>query len=247
MKTSTEEVRMTAAGCCHPSMALFKTMAVLAAYLTGFGPGIARADATKTGSGTDLTGAAAGVWSGGAGPNGSPTGADLAIWNSSSQGAGLTLDSGASWKGISVLGALTDIQISGAGTLTLGAGGIDLSASSVNLSIANNVSFGANQVWVVNAGKVLTNSGVISGAYGLSFSGQSYNYGSYLPASPTTNLLFSGVSLTAVTGAIGTINGGWITGGPCRPPPTFLPTTGRRRLTNCNFMTGLIRRWRRSS
>ena len=93
------------------------------------------ATATKQGTGTDLTGATAGVWSGGSGANGLPTSADTATWVSTSLGAGLTLGSSASWGGISITAALTDIGITGAGTLTLGTGGINMSASANNLGV----------------------------------------------------------------------------------------------------------------
>ena len=122
------------------------------------------ANATKAGAGTDLTGATAGVWSGGSGTNGSPGSGDIAAWNSDSLGAGLTLGTSESWGGISVSGALSDIAITGSGTLTNGASGIDLSVSTVNMAITNSLALGASQTWTVNSAKTLTVLGSISGA-----------------------------------------------------------------------------------
>lgn len=115
------------------------------------------ATVTKAATGTDLNAGAS--WGGTA-----PTSSDIATWDSTSLGAGLTLGTSAGWSGISISGALTDIGITGAGTLTLGAGGIDMSASTVNLnSLATPVALGASQTWSVNSAKTLTCSGVISG------------------------------------------------------------------------------------
>jgi len=134
-------------------------LALLTSLFLMFAHGIQAQVATKTGSVTDLTGATAGAWSGGAGANGSPAATDVATWNGSSLGAGLTLGTSSSWGGISVASALTDIAITGAGTLTLGASNVDLSASTVNLSIGTPVALGASQTWKVNSGKTLTVSG----------------------------------------------------------------------------------------
>ena len=133
---------------------------------------VGAANATKTGAGTDLTGVTAGVWSGGSGANGAPGSGDLALWNSSSLGAGLTLGTSKSWGGISISGALSDIAITGAGTLTNGASGIDMSVATVNLAITNNLALGAGQTWNVNSAKTLTVWGIISGTgMGLTKSG----------------------------------------------------------------------------
>jgi autotransporter-associated beta strand protein len=120
----------------------------------------------KAATGTDLTAGAS--WTGGSAPTTSISG----TWTGSSLGAGLTVGSDVSWAAISVASAASDIAITGAGTLTLGAAGIDMSASSVNLSIANSTALGASQSWVVNTGKSLSDSGVISGSsYSLDKSG----------------------------------------------------------------------------
>ena len=111
----------------------------------------------KSGSGTDLTDGAS--WFGGT----TPGSGDIARWGSSSLGALLTLGTSQSWGGITVLDAVTDIDITGAGTLTLGAGGVDMSASARNMTIANTNVLGAAQVWSVHSNKTLAVSGVING------------------------------------------------------------------------------------
>ena len=163
----------------------------------------------KAASGTDLTAGAS--WVGGA----APTSGNMAHWTSSSLGSGLTLGSAGSWSGMSISGAATDIDISGAGALTLGASGIDMSASTNNLAIANDIALGASQIWVANSGKTLTSSGVISGAYALTASGYSLSYSSFLPASPATVKVFAGQSLANVTSVAGLVGGAAI-----------VPTTG---------------------
>ena len=118
----------------------------------------------KSPTGTDLT--AGSSWGGTA-----PGSSDVATWISGSLGAGLTLPSDASWGGISVSGAASDIAITGAGTLTLGASGIDMSTSPVNLSLTNSVELGTNQTWSINAEKTLSCAGIISGSSGVTLSG----------------------------------------------------------------------------
>jgi len=172
------------------------------------------ANATKTGAGADLTGATAGVWSGGSGANGSPGSGDIALWNSASLGAGLTLGTSKSWGGISVAGALSDIAITGAGTLTNGASGIDMSAATVNLAITNNLALGASQTWNVNSAKTFTVLGIISGTgIGLTKSGAgtlTLNNANTYTGATTVNggtLALSGSGALATNSAI-TINGG---------------------------------------
>jgi fibronectin-binding autotransporter adhesin len=114
------------------------------------------APVTKSATGTDLTDAAS--WGGTA-----PGPGDIATWTGTSLGAGLTLGSASSWSGISVAGAQSAIGVTGAGTLTLGAGGIDMSATTVNLAWGTPLNLGASQTWTVNPGRTLTASGAISG------------------------------------------------------------------------------------
>ena len=112
----------------------------------------------KQSTGTNLSGS--GVWTGGGGSNGAPASTDVAVWTGSSLGAGLTLSSSASWNGISITGAASDISIGGSGQLTLGAGGIQ--QLGVNLSLACPIALGASQTWSVDT-TTLTVTGAISG------------------------------------------------------------------------------------
>ena len=111
---------------------------------------------SKSATGTDLTDGAS--WGGA-----TPGSGDVATWTGASLGAGLTLGSAASWSGISVAGAASAIGVTGAGTLTLGAGGVDMSGASVNLTWAPPLTLGAGQTWTVNSGRNLIASGTISG------------------------------------------------------------------------------------
>ncbi|HEU6449308.1 MAG TPA: autotransporter-associated beta strand repeat-containing protein [Verrucomicrobiae bacterium] len=118
---------------------------------------------TKSGTGTNLNDPAS--WSGA-----TPTPGDVAAWDSTSLGAGLTLPAATNWNGISVSGALSDISVTGSGALTLGSGGIDMSTSPVNMTWANNFVLGASQTWTVNSGMTLSING-LSGANSLTKDG----------------------------------------------------------------------------
>jgi len=109
----------------------------------------------KAGTGTELTTGAS--WTGGNVPSASQT----AAWGTGSLGAGLTLANAITWTSLRVTNALSDIDISGAGSLTL-SNGMDLSVSPVNLTIANPVVLASSQTWAVNSGKTLTVSGGVS-------------------------------------------------------------------------------------
>lgn len=112
---------------------------------------------TKAPAGTDLTAGAS--WTGGV----APASGNMATWDSTSLGTGLTIGSSISWLGISAPSAASDIAISGSGVLTLGSGGIDMSAAANNLSSANPITLGTSQIWTVNSGKTLTASGAVNG------------------------------------------------------------------------------------
>ncbi len=89
--------------------------------------------------------------------NAVPGASDVAIWDSNVPGP-LTNALGAnlSWRGLQVLNPGGPIQIEGANTLTLGAGGIDLSAATQNLNLSNNVTLGGvPQNWRVASGRTL--------------------------------------------------------------------------------------------
>jgi len=119
----------------------------------------------KAATNTDLT--AGTSWTGGI----PPIAGNLACWTNTSLGAGLTMNSPISWGGIRVVGAASDIAISGSGPLTLGANGVDMSVSPVNLSMSAPVILGTNQTWNVNGGETMNMSGVISSNFALSKAG----------------------------------------------------------------------------
>jgi autotransporter-associated beta strand protein len=120
---------------------------------------------TKANTGTDLNDPAS--WIGGA----TPTWTDVATWSGTALGAGLTLASNTSWLGLSVAGAASEIGITGAGTLTLGAGGLNASLATVNLTLGIPIALVANQTWTVSSGLGLTAAGPVSGAFSLTNAG----------------------------------------------------------------------------
>ena len=145
----------------HPGQWLLVVMLLLAILMLPASAGTA----TKAGSGTDLTSAGVGAWSGGSGANGSPTSADVATWTSSSLGAGLTIGSASSWGSINVTGSSSaSIAITGSGALTLGASGITIASSAVDMSIGNPITLGAPQTWTIGSGRTLTCSGITTGS-----------------------------------------------------------------------------------
>ena len=119
----------------------------------------------KAATNTDLS--AGTSWNGGIAPDVG----NIACWTNASLGAGLTLNSAVSWAGMKVVGAVSDIAITGTGPLALGTNGVDLSASPVNLTLNTPVILTANQTWNVTAGKSLSESRVISGNGGLAKAG----------------------------------------------------------------------------
>ncbi len=135
-----------------------RLLAAALAALFACAPGaVSAATITKVATGTDL--AAGASWGGAA-----PGSGDVATWAATSLGAGLTLGTAGSWSGIRVAGALSAIEVTGAGPLTLGPAGIDLSASAVNLTWGTPLALAASQTWTVNSGRNLTASGIISGS-----------------------------------------------------------------------------------
>ena len=147
---------------CHPAMA---------------------ATRTKAATGTDLSLAAA--W------DTLPGSGDIAGWFSGSLGGSLTLGSAQNWGAIDIEDATAPLSISGS-ALTLSGGqtingiassGIYIAAAGKNVSLANNIALGANQVWTVGAGRTLTTAGVVSGAYTLTYGGA----GSYIIGGINTN------------------------------------------------------------
>jgi fibronectin-binding autotransporter adhesin len=122
------------------------------------------ANVLKSATGTDLNAPAS--WGGA-----TPTSADVATWDGTSLGAGLTLGANTNWQGVSVSGALTDISVTGSGVLTVGSGGFDLSASANNMTLANSTALSADQSWNINSGKKLTVRNITSSAASLTMTG----------------------------------------------------------------------------
>lgn len=163
---------------------------------------------TKAITGTDLADGAS--WGGSA-----PTAADTATWSGSSLGAGLTLGSAATWQGLTVTGAASDIDVTGSGPLTLGVGGINLATSTVNATLATPLSLGSAQNWKVATSRVLSASGVLSGSGALTIGSAPpiATYPGYLSAnSGSPTVVFPATSLASIVTAGGTMNGDWILG-----------------------------------
>ena len=166
------------------------------------------ATVTKAATGTDLTDGAS--WGGTA-----PTATSTATWSGTSLGAGLTLGSAASWQGITVTGAASDIEIIGSGPLTLGGGGIDMAAATVNAALASPLDLAAGQTWRVATPRTLTLAGAISGSGALSIGSAPpvATFPGYLSAnSGAPTVVFPGISLASIVTAGGAMNGGWIAG-----------------------------------
>ncbi|NWK55590.1 autotransporter-associated beta strand repeat-containing protein [Verrucomicrobiaceae bacterium N1E253] len=164
------------------------------------------ADVVKDGAGTDLN---AGVsWSGTA-----PGSDDIATWQTGSLGAGLTIGSNVSWSGIKVADALSDIDVTGAGALTIGSDGIEMSAAALNMSLATNVVLGADQDWAVGDGQQLTVSGQVSGAHVLTINGayDTTTFNSTLTSTP--QLIWAGKTLSDIDAAGGMLGGPSINSG----------------------------------
>jgi len=167
---------------------------------------------TKAGTGTDLT--AAGSW------DSLPGSGDVAAWTNTSLCLGLTLPSNMSWSGILVAGALTDIDITGTGSLTLGTSGIDLSAATVNLSLGNAIALGGNQTWSVTNSRTLAVSGAVSGSYSLTkagagtlaLTGTNSSWTSNTTVNAGTLNLNGGFGGTIGTGASSVFGVGWSNG-----------------------------------
>lgn len=164
------------------------------------------ATVVKSPTGTDLNAGAS--WGGTA-----PAATDIATWTGTSLGAALTLGADAGWQGISVTGAASNIDISGAGILTLGNGGIDLANATVDLSISNNIALGADQSWKAASGRTVTSAGTISGPANLT-AGSTASAGSFSgylsPSSGSPTTVFPATSVATITSAGGVMNGGWI-------------------------------------
>ena len=169
--------------------------------------GVGRAqDVVKSAGGTDLADGAS--WGGSA-----PGAVNTAVWNAGSLGPGLSLGSNASWGGIRVVNATGAVGMTGAGELTVGAGGINLGASAVDMSIANAIVLGASQTWQAGAGRSLNVSGGIGGTGDLTFG--------FIPPSQTSTTflttvnqtLFANTSLASVSSTAGLMGGAFVNSG----------------------------------
>ncbi len=128
----------------HPSKALLAVAVSLSVFASSHAVVI-----SKDSAGTDL--AAGSSWAGG----NAPTSSDVATWTGSSLGGSLTMDSDLSWGGIDIQGATATVVISGTGTLTLGASGINVAAAGQDLTLGNSIVVGASQTWHVEEGRKL--------------------------------------------------------------------------------------------
>jgi hypothetical protein len=156
------------------------------------------APVTKAAAGTDLSDGLS--WEGTA-----PGAGDVATWTGASLGAGLSLGSNAQWQGIKVIGAASNIAITGAGNLTLGTDGIHLAG--VDLAIDNAISLVGGQTWSAASGRLLTVSGPITGSDPIHFgvAAQSLTSTTFLTTAPQT--IFSNASLAGVTNTSGKMGG----------------------------------------
>lgn len=178
-----------------PGTAAGRNCIVIAALLTLAPPAAHGTSITKATTGTDLT--ADTSWTGTA-----PAASDVATWGNGSLGAGLTLGTDSSWLGISVAGMLSDIDITGAGKLTLGSSGITLTTA--HLSAATPVAIGASQTWTTTAGTTLTLTGPVSGTASLTKAGPGTLVLSNATNSFSNNATLSdGVVKITTAGAIG--------------------------------------------
>ncbi|MEI6607862.1 MAG: autotransporter-associated beta strand repeat-containing protein, partial [Verrucomicrobiota bacterium] len=90
---------------------------------------------------------------------------------------------------------MSAIGVTGAGPLTLGAGGIDMSVATVNLTLGPPIALGVNQTWNVTSGMTLAASGIISGT------------GISLAKAGAGTLTLSGSAVNTFTGGLA-VNGG---------------------------------------
>ncbi len=167
--------------------------ALLAASTALVSPTVQAAPIAKSAAGTDLTAGAS--WSGSV----APASSDVAVWDTSSLGAGLTLNSGTpSWLGITVNAGATDpVNIGSGGTLTVGTSGINLSASTINATFGCNISLASGyQAWAVASGKTLAVNGTLSRAAGASMSFPTAGVTSTTLANDSTGILGGWATVT---------------------------------------------------
>jgi autotransporter-associated beta strand protein len=204
-----------------------RTRTLVAVAMLAAGTTAHAIDVPKAATGTDL--AAGASWNGG----NPPTAADIAVWQPASLGNGLTLATPASWGGIQVTGALSDVGISGIGALTLGSGGIATSGSGVGFSIGNPILASGAQTWATST--TMSFTGPIAGSDPLLIQGASQTtqtYSAYLTASPV--VIFPNATLATFTGAQGLMDGGFVQG-------TNVPALGYKFENNGSIATYQLR------
>lgn len=165
-------------------------------------PSLRAGEILKADAGAELTDPAS--WIGAV-----PSADDTAVWNPASLGAGLTLGADASWGGMRVEGALSDIDISGPGTLTLGAGGLDASDSGIGISLSQPIAVDIGQTWWIDGS--LTLDGPVSGAGPLTVHGSAElvrNHFGYL--TPGAAVIFPNTTLADFSRAGAVMNGAWV-------------------------------------
>ena len=117
---------------------------------------VALADQTKANNNNNLE--LGSSWASGT----APAGLDNAIWNATVAtpvNCTNTLGAAVTWRSIVISNPAVPVYISGNTTLTL-SNGINLANSTVNLTVnCGTLNLGANQVWTVAAGQVLTTGG----------------------------------------------------------------------------------------
>jgi autotransporter-associated beta strand protein len=163
------------------------------------------ADISKLGTGTNLADAAS--WTDSVVPGSS----DIATWGGTSLATGLTLGTNVEWQGVRITGSSGSgtVSVTGAGTLSLGASGINLEGSAVGATFANALSLTADQSWRVNAGRTLTVSGALSGSGALSIGGAPAHTSSIF-LTGTYQTIATNVTLDNVTGIAGIVMGGFV-------------------------------------
>jgi autotransporter-associated beta strand protein len=163
------------------------------------------ADISKLGTGTNLADAAS--WTDSVVPGSS----DIATWGGTSLATGLTLGTNVEWQGVRISGSSGSgtVSVTGAGTLSLGASGINLEGSVVSATFANALSLTAAQSWRVNAGRTLTLSGPIVGSSAVSI-GSAPARTSSLFLTSAYQTIATGITLADVTGISGLLGGSWI-------------------------------------
>jgi autotransporter-associated beta strand protein len=113
---------------------------------------------------TDAVWSTGGNWVGGA----APVAADTAVFDAGSVvNLNTSLGTNFSVLGLKVTSPSGAVTIAGGNTLTLAGGGIDMSAASQDLTVSALVALAADQSWDVAAGRTLTASNVVSGAFNL--------------------------------------------------------------------------------